>query len=78
LVALPSLHVSSRQRFCVDTKRGERFVVSFQNISQAIFTRSKNVRVSKKIVLAALQEDDLSTSKPKENGATEAASVIEQ
>jgi len=61
-----------------DTRRGERFVVSFQNISQAIFTKSRNIRLSKKIESATLQENNFSISKTKENGATEAASVIEQ
>jgi hypothetical protein len=61
-----------------DTRRAQRFVVSFQNISQAIFTKSRNARLSKRIKSATLQENTRIKSKLRQYGATEAASVVEQ
>jgi len=71
--ALASLHVSSRQRFCVKT-RGERFVVSLQNTKQAIFSNIEQQSASIKPV--KLQKIWPTKLRTRRNGATETASVI--
>jgi hypothetical protein len=75
-----AVHVSSRQRFCVQTPEDEshRFVVSTQNISQAIFTEIETQPPLRKIRSVPLQENNLIKPKFRQYGATEAASVIDQ